>query len=685
MATEGDQARARRLFELLDTNGSGMLERPELEVMVKQLGMKMKKKDMDEAMLEMDKKSLGFVKFPNFAKWWGKQKIGYRVTDSHLWTPRGTRISLRQKNFLQALETTGVAVHNLRAPTQAQLRKGKPTPEVLKIRTEGMEKLRMDNMHMVLDEWKRLEEAEETAADEKKVAAPDPEAEKIAAMLASSTERVEQIMAAQKAREAMVEAEGRRRLEKANEQEQHRREAETRRLLTVEERQAERQAQRAAAEEKTEALKASIKAASAAAEKARDDETLKHLAEGEARVQRIAKKRAVAEKRKAAARARQAARKAERVQAMQEEAQRQREEAAAISLERSAEAEARIRVQKEQQREEVLARNREKREALEARLNISAGDAIERERAAQRDLAEKQRAVMERNEAAAAEKEAAIARARAGAAKAEAERRRKAEERARAEVAKQEELAAAMVEKEAAVAKARHRALMVTQAKVERSRLAAAEKQNYVERMSRIEATEIAKMREESEIADAKTREWLAVRQSLKERQQQQMVKLLLNEHRDGNSLYSKGGGSPSGRASVPVGGWEAKRGWDLSPPNKLGLSSTGFFDDDGNHHLSGGRLGEGGSPSGGHGSPTSGSPKKALGSRQEWESEFLQRHGRRSLSPGRASDFGMLDAGKLDFFGTITGGRTNRIKQSTEVPILIDRSKVFNQSWASP
>ena len=74
MTTEGDQARARRLFELLDTNGSGMLERPELEVMVKQLGMKMKKKDMDEAMLEMDKKSLGFVKFPNFAKWWGKQK-----------------------------------------------------------------------------------------------------------------------------------------------------------------------------------------------------------------------------------------------------------------------------------------------------------------------------------------------------------------------------------------------------------------------------------------------------------------------------------------------------------------------------------------------------------------------------------------------------------------------------------
>ena len=86
--------------------------------------------------------------------------------------------------------------------------------------------------------------------------------------------------------------------------------------------------------------------------------------EGEARVRRIAKKRAVAEKRKAAARARQAARKAERVQAMQEEAQRQREEAAAISLGRAAEAAARIRVQKEQQREEVLARNREKREAL---------------------------------------------------------------------------------------------------------------------------------------------------------------------------------------------------------------------------------------------------------------------------------------------------------------------------------
>ena len=37
--------------------------------------------------------------------------------------------------------------------------------------------------------------------------------------------------------------------------------------------------------------------------------------------------------------------------------------------------------------------------------------------------------------------------------------------------------------------------------------------------------------------------------------------------------------------ASVPVGVWEAKRGWDLNKPNPAGLSATGYFDNEGTFH----------------------------------------------------------------------------------------------------
>ena len=69
------------------------------------------------------------------------------------------------------------------------------------------------------------------------------------------------------------------------------------------------------------------------------------------------------------------------------------------------------------------------------------------------------------------------------------------------------------------------------------------------------------------------------------------------------------------------------------------------------------------------------------LGDRSEWETSFLSKHGRLSLSPVRA-DYRTVDARKVDCFG-ITGGRSNRVRQAEDTYIKIDRSKVFNQSWS--
>ena len=56
--------------------------------------------------------------------------------------------------------------------------------------------------------------------------------------------------------------------------------------------------------------------------------------------------------------------------------------------------------------------------------------------------------------------------------------------------------------------------------------------------MQRIEASKQAKMKEQAEAQDLKTREWYEVRTSLKERQSKQMISLLLNDYRSNNPLY---------------------------------------------------------------------------------------------------------------------------------------------------
>ena len=151
------------------------------------------------------------------------------------------------------------------------------------------------------------------------------------------------------------------------------------------------------------------------------------------------------------------------------------------------------------------------------------------------------REVEERNKAAELLAKEQREKQREKAQRAQAERARKAAEREEEEEKRIEKAKQALVDKEKNVAKAQHRAQLVTQRKVEQARLDALDKANYVERMQRIEAARQAKMKAEAEAQDAKTREWYAVRTSLKERQSKQMISLMLNEYRSNNPLYESG------------------------------------------------------------------------------------------------------------------------------------------------
>lgn len=329
-----DDERARILFDHIDENNSGRLEYHEIAALVKQLEMKISRKNLDAAIAGMDKKGLGFVGFPAFAKWWSKQTIGYRLTKKYLWTPRGTRIPLDSPRLVKAMAHTGVAVHNMKAATKLELRNGNPTPEVIELRRKGMEKLRMENIQMVLKEREKRMEGSDNR-DSKGAQAPvDGTDAKIAEMLAASTERVEQIMATQKAREAIAEAELKQMAEKTRERDARAREAEENFLRFKEEEAAKAAVQRRKREEKTAEIKAALAAKLERQEQAREQMAEVTLAAADKRARRIARKRSAEEKRKAAERERLAELKAKRVAAQREAAQLAREEQGALSVER---------------------------------------------------------------------------------------------------------------------------------------------------------------------------------------------------------------------------------------------------------------------------------------------------------------------------------------------------------------
>jgi hypothetical protein len=76
--SEADLKQLRRLFESIDSDGSGLLDRAEVQLLAEQLGATLSTAEMDEAMREMDEDGSGEVDFEEFAEWFtaAKQATG---------------------------------------------------------------------------------------------------------------------------------------------------------------------------------------------------------------------------------------------------------------------------------------------------------------------------------------------------------------------------------------------------------------------------------------------------------------------------------------------------------------------------------------------------------------------------------------------------------------------------------
>ena len=121
MALQDQGGNLMALFDIADTNNNGKLDRQEIAGLCRQLELKMNKKALDSAMAEMDEKGFGMVGFRAFKAWYDKQNIGYKMTQSFLFTPRGTRHSLDSPRFAQALSETGVDSDTMRKASDYDL------------------------------------------------------------------------------------------------------------------------------------------------------------------------------------------------------------------------------------------------------------------------------------------------------------------------------------------------------------------------------------------------------------------------------------------------------------------------------------------------------------------------------------------------------------------------------------
>jgi Ca2+-binding EF-hand superfamily protein len=74
--TEADTMRA--LFESIDADESGLLDKGEIKTLVKQMGDRMSAAQLSAAMLRMDPERTGGVTFDAFAKWWKYKTQEYR-------------------------------------------------------------------------------------------------------------------------------------------------------------------------------------------------------------------------------------------------------------------------------------------------------------------------------------------------------------------------------------------------------------------------------------------------------------------------------------------------------------------------------------------------------------------------------------------------------------------------------
>ena len=80
-AKKAKQSKLRQLFDSIDADGSGLLDKDELAVLAAKLGRTLGPAELDSAMTEMDTDQSGEVDFEEFEEWWTKSAAGERSSE----------------------------------------------------------------------------------------------------------------------------------------------------------------------------------------------------------------------------------------------------------------------------------------------------------------------------------------------------------------------------------------------------------------------------------------------------------------------------------------------------------------------------------------------------------------------------------------------------------------------------
>ena len=96
------------LFNEIDADGGGTLDRQEIKQLADKLGVAMTKRELDQAMAEMDKDGGGEVDFEEFAEWWREQEGKKSALMSALndrWSAALKRVQERKRAEQEQSET----------------------------------------------------------------------------------------------------------------------------------------------------------------------------------------------------------------------------------------------------------------------------------------------------------------------------------------------------------------------------------------------------------------------------------------------------------------------------------------------------------------------------------------------------------------------------------------------------
>ena len=641
---EDEAQRVAKLFEDMDTDRSGRLDRMELAQLSKLLGMPMTKQQLDEAIKEMDTLGYGEVKLKEFATWWKKQNTGYRMAGELLWTPRGSRIRLDSPRFAKALIKTGMQAHELKQMTRDDLTRGNPMPEILAERTRFTEGERMRKIAEVLAARLTFFGASEAAEERKKVL-DAADAIKVAALAEANEAAVAKAQEVRKHQGAIKNSEAAAMSELQRQRELRRKQADARVEEHARQVEVDREAEKPKRRLKQDVAEKKREAAFKLRDSHRDD-IIASLDEREHRAEIARARLAATASAGLVVREERTKRAEKRVQRAAEKDSVKLEETKENSEAQALASRTRLEAHKIEMAAAVVAKNKEKRKAAEAKLASAQRDSLAEAATKERESAVKQQVAADRQTRALERRLEKVAEGKALAEAKRLEREEKVAERKQAEAAAVAATQQAARRKEEQMEEAARRNELALAAISERRALEGRQKLDLVLRKARIAQTAQDDMNDHFIEKTDRLATMRGIQKDMVAARESRNIKTVLKEYRTGNPLYSKG----------PMNAPPQRDRWY----EQKGLPAPG-----------------------------SSPPKQSANNRSPKRSAsvpLVPMELRPMPKEEFFAQFDRVDGGRRESFGVVSSGRRSRIKEQLSAkhyqPV---REKTYNLNWSLP